>query len=301
MRRLRLHPTPGEAAIDRRAALRILLLAGLAGGGFVMISPWLAERLLFLPSRRDPGPPPVLAGVAGEDVELDTADGVRVHGWWHSPAPDAPAVLFLHGNAGNIANRTPIAEGLVREGVAIFMLDYRGYGRSGGRPTEEGIQRDAEAALSWVSGRVGGEGRVVVHGRSMGGAVAARLALERPVAGLVVESAFTSLEGVSRAVYPFLPPVLLRRLRGRFDTLESIREGRVPTLVIHGTDDELVPFRMGEALREAAGPRARWLPVEGGGHNDVFYVGRAEYFSAIADFVRTAVAAASGAAPPPPR
>lgn len=180
-----------------------------------MISPRLAERFLFFPSRVDPGPPPRAAGVDGEDVTLVTADGLRIHAWWFEAGRWAPAVLFLHGNAGTIADRVFQAEGLVREGVSVFLLSYRGYGRSEGRPTEAGVARDAEAGLDWLIGRVGSADRIVVHGRSLGGAVAGLLTAERPEpAGLILESTFTDLAGIAAAVYPLLPRFLLRRLQG---------------------------------------------------------------------------------------
>jgi uncharacterized protein len=258
------------------------------GAIYLVISPAVAERFVFFPDPTDPGDAPTLAGVPGEDVFLETDDGVRVHGWWWEADPGAPAVLFLHGNAGNIAMRRGTAEEMLRRGISTFHLDYRGYGRSGGRPTEAGVYMDGEAALRWVGGEVGGTARVVVHGRSLGGVVAARLASTGDVAGLILESAFTSLDEMASVVYPILPSLLFRRLRGRFDALGALERIDVPVLVIHGTDDELIPFQMGEALHERANePRALYA-VEGAGHNDVPWVGGRRYYDRVAEFVRGA-------------
>lgn len=250
-----------------------------------MISPGLARLLLFQPSGGALGEPPVLAGIPGRDVSLTTTDGVSIHGWWYDRSP-SPAVLLLHGNAGNISNRTPLALGLLQEGLSVFLLEYRGYGASEGRPTEEGLLRDAQAGYEFLRAQEGVTGKAVVFGRSMGGAVAAGLATSRDVGAVILESSFTSLEAMGRALYPFLPGILFRRLRGRFSTLERVRELRVPLLVIHGTRDGIVPHRMGRELRQAGGQETRWLSVEEAGHNDVFQVGGPHYFRTIGEFVK---------------
>jgi fermentation-respiration switch protein FrsA (DUF1100 family) len=272
----------------------------------MVLSPVLAEALLFRPSRGDPGPPPVLAGVPGEAIQLLTSDGVRIQAWWYpvqerrlgavppdsraavSPRP-APAILFLHGNAGDVSDRTPLAMGLIREGFSVLLLEYRGYGGSEGSPSEGGLHLDALAGYEFLLDRVEDPRGIVPFGRSMGGAVAAGLVAARPGGGLILESAFTSLEAMAGALYPFLPRVLFRRLRGKFDTVAKVREVEVPVLVVHGTEDEIVPFRMGEELYRAADHWGEWLEVRGAGHNDVFWVGGAEYFRALGEFVRTKV------------
>lgn len=274
---------------------RLLLLLFFAlflaqGALALMISPALVASFLFFPSREDPGPAPTLEGVAGEDVLLTTPDGTRIHGWWHDAGPDAPAVIHLHGNAGTIAERAPIAAGFLRSGISIFMPDYRGYGRSEGKPVEEGVYEDARTALDWLQSRVG-SGRVVLHGASLGGAVAARVAWERPeVAGVILESTFTSMEEMAALAYPFLPSFLRGRLGGYFDTLSLMPELRMPILGIHGHADTLIPVAMGRSLHEAAGDGATWYEVQGAGHNDVFMAGGDEYFQRMAEFVRRVTA-----------
>lgn len=251
----------------------------------MIITPRLAEYFLFVPSRVDPGPAPVVASVRGEDVSLEAVDGVRLHAWWFEAGEAAPAVLLFHGNAGTIADRTPLARAYLENGISILLLSYRGYGRSGGSPSLEGVAHDGAAALDWLVGRLGDPGRIVLHGRSLGGAVAVRVGSDRQVAGVILESTFTTLEEIARAVYPFLPSFLFRRLEGHADALEAVRRVRAPVLVVHGTADRLIPVRMGRALVEAAGNGALWYEVAGAGHNDMWIVGGADYFDRLARFV----------------
>ena len=203
-----------------------------------------------------------------------------------SASRPAPTVLLLHGNAGDVSDRTPLALGLIREGVSVLLLEYRGYGGSEGSPSEEGLHLDALAAHDFLLSQVGDPGEIVVFGRSLGGAVGARLAVDRPTGGLILESAFTSLEAMAGTLYPFVPGFLFWRLRGRFDTLARVKEVNVPTMVVHGTEDEIVPFRMGKDLMEAAGSRGEWLAVPGAHHNDVFQLGGTVYFRALSEFIR---------------
>lgn len=287
-------------SVLRRAAAVVFLLFALFGG-IMVLSPSLAEKLLFQPSRGDPGRPPVLLGVPGEALSLEGSDGVRIQGWWFQTGRDAggepmlgveggpssasPAVLLLHGNAGDVSHRTPLAEGLLREGISVLLLEYRGYGGSEGRPSESGFRTDALAGMDFLQEKVGGPQRVVVFGRSMGGAVAADLASIRKPAGLILESAFTSLEAMAHTLYPFLPRILFRRLKGRFDTLGKLRKVDAPVFVVHGTRDEVVPFSMGDSLFQAARPPKGWYAVKEAGHNDVFWVGGREYFRILARFI----------------
>lgn len=285
-------PGPGGtgAGLSRAVGslLRITFLTILSLGVLsVVISPGLAEHFVFFPDRSDPGPAPRLGGIRGEDVDFAAADGTRLHGWWHEAAPGAPAVLFLHGNAGNIRERAPIASGYLERGVSVFMPDYRGYGRSEGRPSEEGVQLDARAAADWLRTRLGPGTPMVVHGRSLGGAIGSRLAADRSdVAGVILESTFTSLEEMARVAYPFLPGFALRRLRGHFDTRAAVARLEVPLLLVHGTADRLIPVALGRDLHGGAPPGAEWYEIPGAGHNDGFWVGGEAYFDRVAGFVR---------------
>jgi len=276
-----------------RGIALILTLVLVVGAPLVIVSPALAEHLLFLPDRRDPGGPPALGSVAGARVEIEAEDGVATYGWWYEVGRGRPAVLLLHGNAGHVGDRTPLARGLVARGVSVLLLEYRGYGGAPGEPTIPGVIRDAEAGLRFVAERAGGRERTVVFGRSLGGAVGMQALEGERVGGAILESTFTSLEAMARAVYPWLPGILFRRLRGVLDTRAAVAGLGAPLLVVHGTNDGLVPPRMGRELLDAAEGPAAWYPVAGAGHNDVFYVGGEEYFDRLARFVEREAGAGS--------
>jgi fermentation-respiration switch protein FrsA (DUF1100 family) len=258
----------------------------------MVLSPSLAEWLLFQPSRGDPGPPPTLQGIPGRVLTLTTADGIDIQAWWYpiegagDAASTAPSILLLHGNAGDISHRTSLADGLLAEGLSVLLLEYRGYGGSEGKPSEEGLHQDASAGWAFLSQEVGDPGRIVVLGRSMGAAVAAHLAAVHPLGGLILESAFTSLAEIGQSVYPFLPRFLFTRLGPTFNTRRWVGRTNAPLLVIHGMEDEVVPLRMGREVFEAGAEPREWFGVPGAGHNDVFWVGGAEYFRRIAEFAR---------------
>ncbi len=296
---------PGEAALPecnmglqraprgrrRRRVIRVaavLLAAALAG--LLVITPRTAEWFLFLPNRSDPGDPPAIAGIEGRNIGLEAEDGVAIHAWWWEVEPAGPAVLFFHGNAGSIAGRVSTAAGLVPRGVSVLLLEYRGYGASEGSPSEDGILRDGRAGLDWVVDRVRGPERVVLYGRSLGGVVAASLGSREPVAGVILESSFTTLEEMASTVYPWLPRFLFRRLRGHYDNVSAVSRMDRPLLVVHGTADELAPVEMGRTLHRRAGAAARWFEVEGAGHNDMIQVGGDLYFDTVAEFVKDVTA-----------
>jgi len=241
----------------------------------------IVDGMLFHPT---PGVDirPEQVGVAGEDVYLETEDGVRIHGFW-LPAPGATrAILFLHGNAGNASHRLPNAAGLVGLGANVLLLDYRGYGMSEGTPSESGVMADARAGLAHLREQRGvPEERIVVFGRSLGGAVAVDLVQDRPVAGVVLESTFTSLSDMAGGMLPLAAPFV----RGRFDSKAKIARLRAPLLALHGDRDEIVPFALGRALFEAAPEPKAFETISGAGHNDTVEVGGRSYYERIRRFL----------------
>ena len=241
----------------------------------------LVDRMIFQPS---PGADlaPADVGLAGDDVFLETEDGVRIHAFW-LPAPGASrAILFLHGNAGNASHRLPNAARLHALGAHVLVLDYRGYGRSEGRPTEAGVYADARAGLRHLADARGvPERRVVVFGRSLGGAVAVDLAQGRDLAGLVLESTFSSMAAVARS--HFGPFGLLAG--DRFQSERKIAAVRCPILFFHGDRDEIVPFDFGRRLYEAAPSPKSFETLAGAGHNDTVAVGGQPYFARIGRFL----------------
>ena len=270
----------------------LLVVAGLAvfNGVLYLRQP----AMVFFPeSRLDQSPADW--GLAHEDVWIETGDGVRLHGWF-LPHPRARrVVLFFHGNAGNISHRRETLEILHRLGLNILIFDYRGYGRSGGRPGEQGLYRDARAAWRWLREQRGfAAGQIVLFGRSLGGVVATRLAAEVTPGALIVESAFTSARDMARAIFPVLSHVMV--LRYRFDAVSAMRRVRCPVLVLHSPDDEIVPFALGEALYRAANPPKRFFRMQGG-HNDGFLRSQPAYGQALVAFLAGPVTSTGAARP----
>jgi len=219
------------------------------------------DRLIFFPDPFVPDPPP---GV--EERTITTADGLRLHAWWAAASGAAATLVWSHGNGGNVASRADVVLALAARGVAVLAYDYRGYGRSEGRPSEPGVYLDAEAAYDSLRTRGVPAGRIVAFGESLGGAVAIRLATVRPCAGVAVVSTFTTLRDAGRAHYG--PLAVLAG--SRFDSLARVRALSLPILVAHGDRDEVVPFGLGERLFAAAREPKRFVRAAGAHHNDVF-------------------------------
>jgi fermentation-respiration switch protein FrsA (DUF1100 family) len=254
--------------------VRILALVAAAYLVVVALVYLFQRKLQYFPA---PEAPPLPKGA--EDVRLEAADGTELRAW-HWPGPFT--VLVLHGNAGHRGHRLHIAQGLVAKGYGVLLLDYRGYGGSGGSPTEEGLLLDAEAAVRWLRAR--GAAKLAYYGESLGCGVAALLAAREQPAAIVFQSGADSLVPVGRAAYPWLPIGWL--MRDRYDAAEAVRGVRCPVLSVHGEEDELIAWARGRALFDAAaGPKEWWL-VEGAGHNDVIDVaGPVAFFARVDAFL----------------
>jgi fermentation-respiration switch protein FrsA (DUF1100 family) len=238
------------------------------------------ESLIFLPSDSATGvwDPP---GLPVEDAWFQAADGTKLHGWYLRHERPRAVILFCHGNAGNVTHRAEVLEALERRvGAATLLFDYRGYGRSEGRPTEAGVLADARAARTWLALRENvPEKRIVLMGESIGGAVAVDLAADGARA-LILENTFTSLPDVAACHLPWLPVRLL--MRTRLDARARIAAYRGPLLQSHGGRDSIVPIELGRRLFEAAGEPKRFLVYPGLDHND----GRPmDYYATLAEFL----------------
>jgi fermentation-respiration switch protein FrsA (DUF1100 family) len=245
--------------------------------GFVLITGTLwafQDRLIYIPDRSEPPPPAQLGLPEVSAIRLATEDGLSLLAWW-LPPPDAaaPVVLFLHGNAGNLAHRAGRAAAFRAAGQGALLVGWRGYGGNPGRPDEAGLVRDARAALAWLGGEGIGPARIGVWGESLGTAIALHLAASRPVpvGAVVLESPFTSLVDVARVHYPLIPAGLL--LRDRFDSLSRVGAVTVPMLILTGGRDRLVPPGMGQRLAEAAGAPVETWQAPLADHNDVAAAG----------------------------
>lgn len=269
-----------------KALLVLLVVALLAWGCRDRVE----RALIYFPVRELAGTPASL-GLTHREVRFEAEDGTRLHGWL-IPGPRPAALLWAHGNAGNISHRLDnIRDIHDRLGVGIFIFDYRGYGQSDGTPSEAGLYRDARAARRVLVDRLGVPARQVVYfGRSLGAAVAMELALADPPAGVILESPFLSVRAMANRVLPgsgFL-------LRSRFDSLARARRLRAPLLVLHGDSDEVVPHDHGRRLWEAAAEPKAFYTIRGAGHNNTYVVGGSGYWEAWRAFLDRVVPPATG-------
>ncbi len=254
------------------------------------------EALLFYPSPTLEQTPAAL-GLEFERVEIATVDGETIVGWWVPGDPSGPladqpgAILYCHGNAGNIGGRVHMLPSLRSLGLAVLLIDYRGYGESSGRPTVAGTRLDVEAAWDHlITDRGFAPAQIVLWGRSLGGAVAIHQAARAsengtPPRALIVESSFTSSLDIGAELYPWLPVRLLGR-KLDYPSRERIAVVAAPVLIAHSPDDELIPAAHGQALLEAAGaaPATAFVELDGG-HNDG-HLAVAQHLDAVVELLR---------------
>ena len=265
-----------------RAVLVGLLLA-------VLLLRLFEDRLIFFPDLFSQDVDTARAGVPVEDVFFTTSDGVRLHGWY-SPAEGgatAPTILYFHGNAGNLAGRIDNIGFLRRLPANVLAVDYRGYGKSQGRPTEAGVYRDAEAAYDYlVKERSVKPAGILILGQSLGSAVAVDLASKRPVAGLILEAGFPSARRVAQEATWI--PGLGYLLRSKFDSAAKLKSIRVPVLVAHCWQDPVIPFKLGEELFAAANEPKQFIAYTGGCHEPLYAADPDDYAARLRAFLQSA-------------
>jgi fermentation-respiration switch protein FrsA (DUF1100 family) len=242
------------------------------------------DSLLYFPSR-SMAETPAAAGLAFRDLAIATEDEERLHGWWIAArGPAIGHILLCHGNAGNVGDRVVHAGLLSAAGFDVLLFDYRGYGHSSGRPTEDGTYRDARAARSALLRQPEVDEALVLYlGESLGGAVALALALQSPPRGLILQSAFTSVRDMGRLHYPFIPRALVP---DAYPSVRYIRKLQAPLLVLHGERDDIVPLANGQALFETAPEPKRMHVFSGLGHNDLVPLAGAAYAEVIASWAQ---------------
>ncbi len=244
---------------------RVILILALSFAGILTYMVAFEDQYIYFPDSEFQQTP-ADAGLPFEALAFQTADGVMLYGWY-MPHPDARfTVLHFHGNAGNISHRLHMYRRWHALGLSVFAFDYRGFGKSEGKPSESGLYEDAKAAWSELTDKLKVNPQsVILAGRSLGCAVALNLSGEAQAAGLALETPFTSVPDMAAHYYPWLP--LRFFMRSRFDLLESIAGNSKPLLIISAQNDEIVPEGMDERIFSAAGgPKTHHaLP---GGHND---------------------------------
>lgn len=244
----------------RRWVGRLLFVVGV----YFVLS-FLARQMVFFPARYPEGPWDLQSRFAAEDVFLTGPDGVKIHGWLIPAATPAFGLttLYLHGNAGNLTHRIDHIAAITQAGSELLIIDYRGYGKSEGAPSEEGLYLDAATAYDWLAAQ--GRRTIILHGESLGTAPAVELATRREAAALILEAPFPSAKAVAQQVLPLLGPLIV----SGFETITRMPHVGCPVYVIHGDRDEVIAYKLGKEVFEAgAQPKQMWT-VEGAGHNDI--------------------------------
>ena len=264
--------------------LKFILVIACSYGLLVVLVYFMQGRMLYLADvpGRTLTITPIDVGMDYQDVSIETTDGVMLHGWFIA-GRSSQVLLFFHGNAGNISHRLDSIAQFQNLGLSVLIIDYRGYGQSTGRTTEKGINRDADAAWRYLiddRGIVASD--IVIFGRSLGASVASRLASEHQPLALIVESSFTSVPDIARDLYPWLPVRWLSRLSHA--TRDYVRDVGCPILIIHSRDDEIIPFRHGEAIFASANEPRTLLTIRGT-HNDAFLQDERSYVEGLRTFL----------------
>lgn len=280
---------PMRANKSMNGFANFLLIALCAYSALLVFIYFYQPRLLYFPDipSRDIEMTPDEAGLPYEPVTLVTSDNVQLDGWFIPASQARGVVLFFHGNAGNISHRLDSLLLFNTLGLSTFIFDYRGYGRSQGKPSEQGMYQDAEAAWQYLTReRNVLPQHIILFGRSLGGSVAAHLAAIHTPGALILESCFTSVPDIAADAYPFLPGGLLSRFS--YNTREKLEYAACPVLIAHSRSDEIIPCKHGLALYAAAKEPKRFLELRGG-HNDGFLVTGKAYKDGLDSFLAESI------------
>ena len=260
-------------------------LAALAGAGLlILMFNGLEASFIYFP-QRDYAAQPRDFGLKADALSLTSKDGARLTGWWlHGEGRQA--LLFFHGNGGNISHRLERTKLLVESlGLDVFLVDYRGYGTSGGRPGESGLYADGEAIHEAAVQRGFRPEQIILFGESLGCAVAVETALRRPCRAIILEAPFLSIPAMAKSIYPFVPGFLIRT---RFDNERKISAVSVPKLIAAAGQDEVVPAEHARRLFELARPPKELYVIPGASHNDTYIVGGPDYLAVLRKFLDSA-------------
>lgn len=255
---------------------------------FFLFGGWLyfnQPAMIFYPSHKLEETPSSW-GLAYEDVALQTRDGTSLHGWYIPNTDSKRVLLFFHGNAGNISHRGESVAIFHRLGLNIFIFDYRGYGQSGGKPSEKGLYEDARTAWRYLTeSKAFHKHDIIIFGRSLGGVIATHLAAEVDPGVLIVESTFSSARDMASFVFPVIFYVV--PLRFQFNSAERIQQVRSPVLILHSPEDEIIPYSLGQKVFQAANEPKTFVTIKGD-HNNGFLISQPEYEQALKKFLLSA-------------
>lgn len=266
-----------------RRLLRLFLRFAIVYVGVIVVLLWFENAQLYHPVRDSDYWEPPPRGVQVEDVWLQSSDGTRIHGWWLPRPGSTTALLYCHGNAGNLSGRGGMAALLANSlEASVLLFDYPGYGKSDGEPSEAGCYAAGAAAYEWLTKtqQVPAD-NVILFGKSLGGGVAVELAAQRPHRALVLVKSFTSVPDMAQHVFWFLPARWL--VRNRYENLQKIARCSRPIFIAHGDRDRTIPLSQGQRLFEAAGEPKKFLLLADSDHNDGF---PPQFFSELAEFLK---------------
>ncbi|MFB9353918.1 alpha/beta hydrolase [Sneathiella chinensis] len=270
--------------------LRFCILLAALYAVLLLLAATFQRNLIYFPG------PPLDPGITEigvfQKVAYQTSDGLSLFGWYAPPTGDQPTIVYFHGNAGKASDRIPRAYPLVRQGFGVLLAEYRGYGGAEGSPTEDGLYRDAQAAIDWLRPQVKSPHHVILLGESLGSGIATEMARREPAGLLVLLAPFTSLVDVAADRYWFFPVRTL--IRDQFNNAEKFAALELPTLIIHGTEDRVIPERHGRSLSEQAPRPAGYFPLPDTGHNTIPP-------DAVAGMIRDALSRPAGHRAPPIR
>lgn len=262
--------------------LKLLAALAIVYGMLIGAMVIFQDSLVFVPRPGDDTTPQDV-GLNGDEVWFETEDGLELHGWF-IPVKDAEyAILFSHGNAGNLQRRSALVRMLSEAGASVFIYDYRGYGHSEGSPSEGGLYKDLEGAVQYLQENGFTERQIVLYGRSLGGAVAAYGATEIQAAGLILDSAFMDLKTMVSDVYPFVPPSLAKYDFPTIQYLDQINS--MPIMIFHSPEDNLVQFHHGEKLYDKA-PSPKTFVELSGGHNNNYRISEELFVESLRNFLQ---------------
>jgi fermentation-respiration switch protein FrsA (DUF1100 family) len=260
-----------------------IVAALLAAGGLTLVLRSLEAGFLYFPTR-DYDVLPRDLGLRADELSLQSKGGVKLAGWWiHGEG--RRALLYFHGNGGNASHRLERARILVENlGLDVVLVDYRGYGRSTGRPDEDGLYADGEAVWEAAAARGVAPERIVVFGESLGCAVAIETAVRRRCAGVILETPFASIAAMARRYYPFIPTFLIAT---KYDNEAKIARLAVPKLIVAAEKDDVVPPDHARRLFETARAPKEFYSIRGATHNDTYVVGGREYLDVWRKFLES--------------